>query len=133
MLNIKKYREKLGISQAELGRRIGVSRQTLNNYELGKREADYETLLKLSEELNATVQELLTDEGDKSDKAFITGKIGKTSIANASALAFPDKISAVRHLFQPDILNYYNKLNDKGQREAVKRVKELTQLPEYKK
>lgn len=61
MLNIKKYRERLGISQAELARRIGLPRQTLNNYELGKREADYETLLKLSEELNTTVQGLLTD------------------------------------------------------------------------
>lgn len=61
MLNIKKYRERLGISQAELARRIGLPRQTLNNYELGKREADYETLLKLSEELNTTVQDLLTD------------------------------------------------------------------------
>ena len=39
MLNIKKYRERLGISQAELARRIGLPRQTLNNYELGTREA----------------------------------------------------------------------------------------------
>lgn len=62
MLNIKKYREKMGISQAELSRRIGVSRQTFNNYELGKREADYETLLKIAEELHTSVQALLTDE-----------------------------------------------------------------------
>ena len=66
MLNAKKYREKMGLSQAEVARRIGVSRQTYNNYELGKREADYETLLKLAEELNTSVQALLSDDKENS-------------------------------------------------------------------
>lgn len=56
MLNTKKYRKQLGLSQAEIARRLGISRQTFNNYELGKREADYETLLKIAEELHASVQ-----------------------------------------------------------------------------
>ena len=32
-----------------------------------------------------------------------------------------------------DILGAYNQLNDLGQQEAIKRVKELTYLPDYKK
>lgn len=74
MLNIKKYREKLGISQAELSRRIGVSRQTFNNYELGKREADYETLLKIAEELHTSVQALLTDENLEPQNGIVLEK-----------------------------------------------------------
>lgn len=74
MLNIKKYREKMGISQAELSRRIGVSRQTFNNYELGKREADYETLLKIAEELHTSVQALLTDENLESQNGIVLEK-----------------------------------------------------------
>ncbi len=61
MLNIKKYRELSGLSQAEVARRLDVSRQVYNNYELGKREADYETLLKLAELFNTTVECLLRD------------------------------------------------------------------------
>ena len=60
MLHLKEIREKKGISQAEVARQIEVSRQTYNNYELGKREADYETLLKLSEVLETSVEEILT-------------------------------------------------------------------------
>lgn len=74
MLNIKKYREKMGISQAELSRRIGVSRQTFNNYELGKREADYETLLKIAEELHTSVQALLTDENLEPQNGIVLEK-----------------------------------------------------------
>ena len=74
MLNIKKYREKMEISQAELSRRIGVSRQTFNNYELGKREADYETLLKIAEELHTSVQALLTDENLESQNGIVLEK-----------------------------------------------------------
>lgn len=60
-MNIKKYRELCGISQAEAARRLGISRQAYNNYELGKREADYETLLKLAEIFNTSVESLLRD------------------------------------------------------------------------
>ena len=74
MLNIKKHREKMGISQAELSRRIGVSRQTFNNYELGKREADYETLLKIAEELHTSVQALLTDENLEPQNGIVLEK-----------------------------------------------------------
>lgn len=61
MLNIKKFRENSGISQAEAARRLGVSRQSYNNYELGKRECDYETLLKIAEIFNTSVESLLRD------------------------------------------------------------------------
>ena len=61
MLNLKKYREAKGVSQATVARELGMSRQTYNNYELGKREADYETLLKLAEYFKTTVQNLISD------------------------------------------------------------------------
>lgn len=59
MLKLKEYREAAGISQAELARRVGISRSRYNNYELGVRTADYETLLKLADELGCAVSALL--------------------------------------------------------------------------
>ncbi|HAM68523.1 MAG TPA: hypothetical protein DCP68_02765 [Ruminococcus sp.] len=59
MTAIRKIRESIGISQAEAARRIGLSRQAYSNYELGKRQADYETLLKMAETFSVSVDELL--------------------------------------------------------------------------
>lgn len=59
MINLKKHRESRGLSQAAVARELGISRQTYNNYELGKRQADYEMLLKLAEFFCTTVEQLL--------------------------------------------------------------------------
>lgn len=69
MLNLKKYREEKGVSQVSVARDLGISRQTYNNYELGKREADYETLLKLAEYFNTTVEKLLIDDSQSSTES----------------------------------------------------------------
>lgn len=59
------HRKELGVSQAEMARRLGTSRQTYNNYELGKREPDYEMLIRIANELRASIQALLTDIEEK--------------------------------------------------------------------
>lgn len=47
------------MSQRELGKRIGCSESTISQYVNGKRSPDYETLLKIAEELETTVDYLL--------------------------------------------------------------------------
>lgn len=61
MPNLKEIRERKGMSQAEVARQVDIARQTYNNYELGKRQADYETLLKLADVLETTVEEIIAD------------------------------------------------------------------------
>ena len=61
MTNLRKIREEKGVSQAAVAKELGISRQAYNNYELGKREADYETLLKLAEYFETTVEALIAD------------------------------------------------------------------------
>jgi len=112
MLNIKKYREKMGISQAELSRRIGVSRQTFNNYELGKREADYETLLKIAEELHTSVQALLTDENLEPQNAIVLEK------DNIYMIPIFKTVSAGFGAYADDQICGYEPLYLESQREA---------------
>ena len=112
MLNIKKYREKMGISQAELSRRIGVSRQTFNNYELGKREADYETLLKIAEELHTSVQALLTDENLESQNGIVLDK------NNIYMIPIFKTVSAGFGAYADDQICGYEPLYLESQREA---------------
>lgn len=61
MLHLKKLREAKKLTQTEVAHDINISRATYNNYELDKRQADYETLLKLAEYFDTTVDYLISD------------------------------------------------------------------------
>lgn len=73
---IKEIRESIGISQAEAARRIGISRQAYWNYETEKRQADYETLLRIAEAFGCSVGDLL-GEPVKKIAALVDDQSGK--------------------------------------------------------
>ena len=57
--NLKYYRKKNNLTQWQLAKLIGIDRTTLTGYEIGKRECDFDTLIKLAQILNISVDELL--------------------------------------------------------------------------
>ena len=59
-MNIREMRKRKGLTLKELGRRVGCSESAMSQYETGKRSPDYETLLKIAEELDTDVVFLLT-------------------------------------------------------------------------
>ena len=59
MKMLRTLRKNKGLSMKELGEIIGVAESTVSQYETGKREPDFETLLKLGENCNFTVGYLL--------------------------------------------------------------------------
>ena len=65
MLKIRELRKKCGITMKELGTAIGVAESTISQYETGKRQPDYETLLKIAEFFGVTTDYLLTGEDTK--------------------------------------------------------------------
>lgn len=62
--NILKLRKKSKLSQEELGNKIGVTRQTISNWELGETSPNPEQLKSLSKTLNISIDELLENEID---------------------------------------------------------------------
>lgn len=64
MEKLKELRKEKGISLKELGSIIGVAESTMSLYENGKRQPDYETLLKLAEYFGVTVDYLLRGENE---------------------------------------------------------------------
>lgn len=58
-LNIKKLREERNLSQKDVADHLGVTRQAVNSYECGRREPDYQTLIKLADFFTVTVDYLL--------------------------------------------------------------------------
>lgn len=65
MLKIRELRKKCGITMKELGAAIGAAESTISQYETGKRQPDYETLLKIAEFFGVTTDYLLTGEDTK--------------------------------------------------------------------
>lgn len=59
MLRLKELRLNRGLSQQNVADFLGVSQQAYANYESGKREPEYESLVKLSEFFDTTTDYLL--------------------------------------------------------------------------
>lgn len=59
MKGLRKARLMKDITQQELGDRIGISRKTINMYENGKKLPRFETLIKLSDELQVSLDFLV--------------------------------------------------------------------------
>ena len=58
--NIKLQRKKLNMSQDELAAKIFTTRQTISNYENGKRNTDLETLVMFSNYFKKSIDYLIT-------------------------------------------------------------------------
>ncbi len=71
---ILEFRKKKGFSQEELGEMIGVTRQTISNWELGETSPNPDQLKLLSKYLNASIDELL----DNDIKNVLVEKVSNT-------------------------------------------------------
>ena len=61
---MKELRQGLGLSQAELAKRIGVSRQTINMIENGGYNPTIELCIRICRELGVTLNDLFWREND---------------------------------------------------------------------
>ncbi|MDF2605967.1 MAG: repressor protein [Bacillales bacterium] len=62
--NIKEYRAKSNLTQAELARRVGVRRETISFLEKGEYNPSLKLAVKISIELNAPIEKLFIFEDD---------------------------------------------------------------------
>lgn len=69
----------------ELGEIIGVAESTISQYETGKREPDFETLLKLGEFFNVSVDYLLCGDTPQNNKTPALTKKDERDIAKTLA------------------------------------------------
>lgn len=64
-VRIRELRKAAGISQAELARRVYVSRQTVGNWEAGRTLADAQSLVLLAQVFETTVDDLIGEKGSR--------------------------------------------------------------------
>ncbi|NCE63064.1 XRE family transcriptional regulator [Pseudoflavonifractor sp. 524-17] len=73
MKMLRATRKSKGLTMKELGEKVGVSESAISQYETGKREADFETLLKIGEVLDCSIDYLLRGEEQKKKPAPTDG------------------------------------------------------------
>ncbi|WP_406648823.1 helix-turn-helix domain-containing protein [Rhizobium acaciae] len=62
--NLKRRAEQLGITNAEVARRAGLSDRRYGNYITGRREPDLATLVRIASVFNVSIDELLGNNTD---------------------------------------------------------------------
>ncbi len=58
-MRLKELRKKRGISQLRLAMELGMNQNSISRYESGEREADYQTLIRLADYFNVSIDYLL--------------------------------------------------------------------------
>ena len=111
---IKKRREELGISQEELALKAGYkSRSSINKIEVDGRGLPQSKIIAIANALKTTPAYLMGWESDTASAFnYVSGCFGK---------------------YAGEILENFHHLNEKGQKEALKRVREMVHIPEYSK
>ena len=81
---LRQAREKVGLSGAEVARRIGVERQTINNWELGRSAPQMSNLQRFAEVVGLSVSELLSGL-DAPDRGSVPGAAGELATGFAES------------------------------------------------
>ena len=74
--NLKTYRIAKGLSQSDIAEKLFVSRQCVSKWEKGITEPDVQTLARLSEILNVTVDALINDNSKENDRGSASHNFG---------------------------------------------------------
>ena len=86
--NIKKYREKKGLTQKELGAALGLAEITIRQYENNKREPKYERLYVIADVLSVSVSDLMNiDTGKQIKEARIKAKLTQEKLAQKAGIS----------------------------------------------
>ena len=117
---IKEARKSAGLTQRELAEKAGTATGTIQQYELGKRQPRIEQFQAIADVLNVDVNWLMNGytlaQRDQAFRDFVKKRFSEVEVWKTRL---------------DEIGQDLGKLNDEGQVEAVKRVKELTEIPRY--
>lgn len=122
---IKLARRNAGLTQKELGQKLGITYQTLAQWENDLRKPKFDTLKRIADALGVPVGELLGLED-------MGGGLWGHEADDSTVMKLAQNIKA--HMTPKAKLNAaFDQLNNEGQGVAVQRVEELTEIPRYRK
>lgn len=148
---IQAARKKAGFTQAQLAKECEVATITIQQYERDKREPKLDMIIKIADALSVPTWQLLG--GENADNDTVSFELSDEQLSLISALGlnieegyfFDPKSPEADALMEvvlgltdeqkttQKMLDAFRKLNIWGQKKAIERVEELTEIPKYKK
>lgn len=116
--NIRHYRKQKNMSQSDLAEKTGLSLMSIRRYETEgneNREPTVQSLEKIANALGVSV-------------CYVNNELVLCELEEIQLSDFDSKDTAELST----IIMTYQKLNDLGKTEAVKRVQELSEIPRYR-
>lgn len=140
---IKEARKKAGLTQKELGAKLGVAYQTLAQWENDLRNPKQETIQRIANALDCDFYWLLWGENLSIEdrqalnvmRVFGTNDYHIQKAAKLAVYYAECEHKSRGYSFgktEEELIKSFSELNDDGQREAVKRVEYLTEVKEFK-
>lgn len=134
---IRTARKNAGMTQSELAQRLNIPFQSVSQWERDLRNPKYDTLKKIANALCIEVEQLFTDrELEISESSDIDGWLRAIDYYNVQDFRALIK-TMKQHKYtlsntEKNVISAFSQLNDIGQQEAGKRIKELTEIPRYR-
>lgn len=128
---IRKQRKIHGLTLNELGEKMGISGSLVGQYERGVVNPKYETIIRFADALNVEPRDLLGRAFTDVVNPEIERLARNADDTTETRLYFSGRV--VQMTIQDRLNEAFSELNKEGQKVAVERVKELTQIPKYKK
>lgn len=128
---IQQARKIVGLSQKQLGEKLGLSASMIGQWENDLRNPKYETVKRIAIALNVEPWELMGYDGSirvNAPTAFNTELVA-AAVDSAVRAQYPELYEYEDELNKID--SALSLLNADGRQEAVKRVEELTEIPRY--
>lgn len=124
--NLRCARKKAGLTQKELGQKLGLSYQSIAQWENNLRKPKPETLQKIAQALDMSIWELTANSMPQEFLyGYLSGIEDERSVRAAFNYSFSD--------MEQKLIDLFVELNSEGQQKAVERIEELTEIPKYKK
>lgn len=115
--NLKKIRKNKKMTQEDFGKLVGLSTNTVQRYELGKRQPNIETINKIAEALGVPITELINNDYDKSkyelEKALLNGSSNISNLViNFENSAKEEAVKNFRNLIEFLDWKEFRNIND---------------------
>lgn len=156
---IKLNRKEAGLTQKELGAKLGIAYQTLAQWENDLRKPKVETLQRIAAALDVPIASLMTQESAIDASVDLVESFARLNACLNTVCTdsgVPDHIKRVVQETRPDLQDVKNalfvvavkaahsgdedgfrsalsELSAKGRQEALKRIKEMAYVPDYQK
>lgn len=137
---VKKIREEKGLSQRQLGERMGVKQQTIAQYERALNTPKLETVRRLASALKVPLSALDPILYEHDIINLFSGVASIKEVNNTADITidnemilFTEPEKSVLRPTDQKLLESFNQLNETGQEKAVEQVELLTKIPEYRK